>query len=50
MLLNFVIIKKLVLNTHYDIIPEKHFHFDEELFNTCPDNVNIWILSIRKIF
>ena len=25
------------LNTQYDIIPEKHFHFDEDLFNTFPD-------------
>lgn len=24
-----------------DVVEEKHFHFDEELFNNCPDNVSL---------
>lgn len=23
------------------VLPEKHFHFDEDLFNNCPDNVDL---------
>ena len=30
------------LNTQYDIIPEKHFHFDEDLFNTFPDGSGLY--------
>ena len=30
------------LNTQYDIIAEKHFHFDEELFNTFPDGSGLY--------
>ena len=30
------------LNTQYDIIPEKHFHFDENLFNTFPDGSGLY--------
>ena len=30
------------LNTQYDIIAEKHFHFDEDLFNTFPDGSGLY--------
>ena len=30
------------LNTQYDIITEKHFHFDEDLFNTFPDGSGLY--------
>lgn len=23
------------------VLPEKHFHFDEDLFNNCPDNIDL---------
>ena len=30
------------LNTQYDIIAEKYFHFDEDLFNTFPDGSGLY--------
>ena len=30
------------LNTQYDIIAEKHFNFDEDLFNTFPDGSGLY--------
>ena len=30
------------LNTQYDIIAEKHFHFDKDLFNTFPDGSGLY--------
>jgi hypothetical protein len=27
---------------HKTLVQERHFHFDEKIFNECPDNVNIY--------
>ena len=27
---------------HETVVQEKHFHFDEQIFNECPDKVNIY--------
>jgi hypothetical protein len=33
-----------------NVAQERHFHFDEEIFNNCPDNISLHgILSVGKI-
>ena len=32
---------KYIQNAPYETRWEAHFHFDEDLFNNCPDNTNI---------
>jgi len=39
---NFNLGKVNILSTKNDILKERFFHFDENLFNNCPDNVDLY--------